>query len=233
MESCGSHLSHGIKNKIFDPAKRQIFWDTSGQIFSFILRPCHTEYKIQNMNSRIRTLEYELQNICSILLHYKWNFNIFISENFDNLDISHLSPPMPCELECQHFRPKCFEWHWQDFKTYNIPISYHFIISVAYLHYQFQGQRKLEIFKLKIQTRLSKYKGSLIASICENVDPFLSYIKRQNNPKYGNLSRIFHIYLTASGEGRGRMLECQNWQDLYHEVHQSTQGKVHKKNSKK
>ena len=31
--------------------------------------------------------------------------------------------------------------------------------------------------------------------------PFLSYIKRQNTPKYGNLSRNFHIYLTASGEG--------------------------------
>ena len=43
----------------------------------------------------------------------------------------------------------------------------------------------------------------LTASICENVDPFLSFIKRQNNPKYGNLSKNFHIFLTASGEGRG------------------------------
>ena len=33
-------------------------------------------------------------------------------------------------------------------------------------------------------------------------DPFLSYIKRHNNPKYGNLSRNFHIYLTT-GEGGG------------------------------
>ena len=32
---------------------------------------------------------------------------------------------------------------------------------------------------------------SLTASICKNLDPFLSYIKRQNNPKYGNLSRNF------------------------------------------
>ena len=28
-------------------------------------------------------------------------------------------------------------------------------------------------------------------------------MQRQNNPKYGNLSRNFHIFLTASGEGRG------------------------------
>ena len=42
---------------------------------------------------------------------------------------------------------------------------------------------------------------SLTTSICENFDPFLSFIKRQNNPKYGNLSRNFHIFLTASGEG--------------------------------
>ena len=41
----------------------------------------------------------------------------------------------------------------------------------------------------------------LTASICENVDPFLSFIKRQNNPKYGNFSNSFHIYLTASGVG--------------------------------
>ena len=44
---------------------------------------------------------------------------------------------------------------------------------------------------------------SLTTSICENFDPFLSFIKRQNNTKYGNLSRNFHIFLTASGEGRG------------------------------
>ena len=44
---------------------------------------------------------------------------------------------------------------------------------------------------------------SLTTSICENFDPNLSFIKRQNNPKYGNLSRNFHIFLTASGEGRG------------------------------
>ena len=43
----------------------------------------------------------------------------------------------------------------------------------------------------------------LTTSICENLDPFLSFIKRQNNPKYDNLSRNFHIFLTASGEGRG------------------------------
>ena len=42
---------------------------------------------------------------------------------------------------------------------------------------------------------------SLTTSICENFGPFLSFIKRQNNPKYGNLSRNFHIFLTASGEG--------------------------------
>ena len=42
---------------------------------------------------------------------------------------------------------------------------------------------------------------SLTASIFENLAPFLSYIKRQNTPKYGNLSRNFHIYLTALGEG--------------------------------
>ena len=30
---------------------------------------------------------------------------------------------------------------------------------------------------------------SLTTSICENFEPFLSFIKRQNNPKYGNLSR--------------------------------------------
>ena len=42
---------------------------------------------------------------------------------------------------------------------------------------------------------------SLTTSICENFDPFLSFIKRQNNPKYGNLSRNFHIFLTALGEG--------------------------------
>ena len=43
----------------------------------------------------------------------------------------------------------------------------------------------------------------LTASICENFDPFLSFIKWQNNPKYDNLSRFFYIYLTASGEGGG------------------------------
>ena len=43
--------------------------------------------------------------------------------------------------------------------------------------------------------------ASQTASFCENLDPFLSYIKRQNNPKHGNLSRNVHIYLTASGEG--------------------------------
>ena len=127
---------------------------------------------------------------------------------------------MPCELECQHFRPKCFEWHWQDFKTYNIPISYHFIISVAYLHYQFQGQRKLEIFKLKIQTRLSKYKGSLIASICENVDPFLSYIKRQNTPKiWQPVEKFSHLpqvsYLTASGEGSTQAVSLTTFSQFF------------------
>ena len=45
--------------------------------------------------------------------------------------------------------------------------------------------------------------SSLTTSICENFDPFLPFIKWQNNPKYGNLSIIFHIYLTASGEGAG------------------------------
>ena len=44
---------------------------------------------------------------------------------------------------------------------------------------------------------------SLTTSICENFDPFLSVIKQQNNPKCGNLSRNFHIILTALGEGRG------------------------------
>ena len=43
---------------------------------------------------------------------------------------------------------------------------------------------------------------SQTASICENFDPFLSFIKWQNNPQYDNLSRNFYIYLTASGEGR-------------------------------
>ena len=38
----------------------------------------------------------------------------------------------------------------------------------------------------------------LTASICENFGPFLSYIERQNNPKYGNLWRNFHIYLTET-----------------------------------
>ena len=42
---------------------------------------------------------------------------------------------------------------------------------------------------------------SLTAAIFENVDPFLSFIEWQNNPKYDNLSRIFYIFLTASGEG--------------------------------
>ena len=32
--------------------------------------------------------------------------------------------------------------------------------------------------------------SSLTETICENVDPFLSFIKLQNNPKYGNLSNI-------------------------------------------
>ena len=53
--------------------------------------------------------------------------------------------------------------------------------------------------------------SSLTAFICENVDPFLSYIKLQNNPKYGNLSRNFHIYLTASGEGRGGQPKRSAW----------------------
>ena len=39
---------------------------------------------------------------------------------------------------------------------------------------------------------------SLTKTICENVDPFLSFIKQQNNPKYDNLSRIFHIFLTQA-----------------------------------
>ena len=41
-----------------------------------------------------------------------------------------------------------------------------------------------------------------------NFDPFLSFIKWQNNPKYGNLSRNFHIYLIASGEGRGGSIQA-------------------------
>ena len=44
---------------------------------------------------------------------------------------------------------------------------------------------------------------SLATSICENFDPFFSYIQRQNNLKYDNLSRIFYNYRTASGEGEG------------------------------
>ena len=44
---------------------------------------------------------------------------------------------------------------------------------------------------------------SLTTSICENFDPFLSFIKRQNNPKYGNLLRNFHIYLILRGRGGG------------------------------
>ena len=34
--------------------------------------------------------------------------------------------------------------------------------------------------------------SSLTASIRENIDPFLSYIKRQNNPKYGSLFSSRH-----------------------------------------
>ena len=41
----------------------------------------------------------------------------------------------------------------------------------------------------------------LTASILWKCWPILAFIKWQNNPKYDNLSRIFHIFLTASGEG--------------------------------
>ena len=43
--------------------------------------------------------------------------------------------------------------------------------------------------------------SSLTASILWKFWPILSFIKWQNNPKYDNLSRIFHIFLTASREG--------------------------------
>jgi hypothetical protein len=36
---------------------------------------------------------------------------------------------------------------------------------------------------------------SLTETICENLDPFLSFMKWQNNPRYGNLSRNFHIHI--------------------------------------
>ena len=45
--------------------------------------------------------------------------------------------------------------------------------------------------------------SSLTASILWKFWPILSFIKWQNNPKYDNLSRIFYIFLTASGEGEG------------------------------
>ena len=43
--------------------------------------------------------------------------------------------------------------------------------------------------------------SSLTASILWKFWPILSFIKWQNNPKYDNLSGIFYIFLTASGEG--------------------------------
>ena len=53
----------------------------------------------------------------------------------------------------------------------------------------------------KEAVRLTAWGGSPPSSLlfCE----ILTFIKWQNNPKYDNLSRIFHIFLTASGEGEG------------------------------
>ena len=65
-------------------------------------------------------------------------------------------------------------------------------------------------FKHFIKGRRQK-KNSLTASICENVDPFFSCIKRQNNPKYCNLSKKFHISLTASREGKGGQPKWSAW----------------------
>ena len=43
--------------------------------------------------------------------------------------------------------------------------------------------------------------SSLTASILWKFWPIFIFIKWQNNPKYDNLSKNFHIFLTASGEG--------------------------------
>ena len=45
---------------------------------------------------------------------------------------------------------------------------------------------------------------SLTASSRENVDSFLSYTKRQNNPKYGNLSKFSHLPDRFGGEEGGQ-----------------------------
>ena len=63
------------------------------------------------------------------------------------------------------------------------------------LHQWLQGRRKKYVKSGQADQRGGgSPPSSLTETICENFDPFLSFIKWKNNPKYGNLSRKFHIY---------------------------------------
>ena len=76
------------------------------------------------------------------------------------------------------------------------------------IHKSAKGRHKKNLGKSGQADRFGGASGvhpspSLTASICENFDPFLSYIKRQNNPKYGNLSRNFTFTWPLQGRGEG------------------------------
>ena len=57
-----------FKNYFVNPAKRQIFRDASGQIFSLILRPCHTSL------SNCRTIRIAIMDGCLFAMEIIGNY---------------------------------------------------------------------------------------------------------------------------------------------------------------
>ena len=63
---------------------------------------------------------------------------------------------------------------------------------------------QIKISQFREVLKKNVYKAvRLTTSILWKFWPILPFIKWQNNPKYDNLSKNFHIFLTASGEGGG------------------------------
>ena len=68
----------------------------------------------------------------------------------------------------------------------------------------FKGRHKEKLWKTAVWGVGGSPPPSLTASICEDFDPFLSYIKLQNNPKYGNfIMEIFTFTWPLQGRGGG------------------------------
>ena len=63
--------------------------------------------------------------------------------------------------------------------------------------------RSLVIVKEGVKKNREKRSGWLTASVCENFDPFLSFIKWHYKPKYDNLSRNFTFTCSLRGSGEG------------------------------